>query len=221
MEHCSANAEAVSSNPVEAPRTFCGLALRLLKSQSQLLWSVVVIFDTKRRTTRLKVRNSLGNKFACVSITCKVYRNWMLIKFTEWSSVIVLRKGHRKAQVALVFYRPGVTGEQELILLRAGIFSTQQDVSDLTICPFHRSELGTGWRRSSNTCRVPNEIAYHSQGKENTKSVKGDRGVFSPCTVFTHDQWKNLIFCLINGYFLFCTHCRTFCELPILMILKK
>ena len=38
----------------------------------------------------------------------------------------------------------GVTEEQELVLLRAGIFTTQQDVSDLTICPFHRSELGTG-----------------------------------------------------------------------------
>ena len=71
----------------------------------------------------------------------------------------------------------GVTGEQELIPLRAGIFTTQQDVSDLNICPFHRSELGIGWRRSSNTCRVPNEIVHHSQGKGNTKSVKGDRGV--------------------------------------------
>ena len=98
----------------------------------------------------------------------------------------------------------GVTGEQELILLRAGIFTAQQDVSDLAICPFHRSELGTGWRRSSNTCRVPNEIAHHSPGKGNTKSVKGDRGVFSPCTDCTHDQWKNLIFCLMKGYFLFC-----------------
>ena len=71
----------------------------------------------------------------------------------------------------------GVTGEQELTLLKAGIFTAQQDVSNLSICPFHRSELGIRWRRSSNTCRVPNEIAYHSQGKGNIKSVKGDRGV--------------------------------------------
>ena len=71
----------------------------------------------------------------------------------------------------------GVTGEQELILLRAGIFTAQHDVRNLSICPFHRSELGIGWRRSSNTCRVPDEIAHHSQGKGNTKSVKGDRGV--------------------------------------------
>ena len=71
----------------------------------------------------------------------------------------------------------GVTGEQVLILLRAGIFTAQHDVSNLSICPFHRSELDIGWRRSSNTCRVPDEIAHHSQGKGNTNSVKGDRGV--------------------------------------------
>ena len=35
-EHCSAIAEAMGSNPVEAPKTFFGLTLRLLKSQSQL-----------------------------------------------------------------------------------------------------------------------------------------------------------------------------------------
>ena len=70
-----------------------------------------------------------------------------------------------------------VTGEQELILLRVGIFTMQQDASNLSICPFHRSELGIGWRRSSNACRVPNETAYHSHGKRNIKSVKGDRGV--------------------------------------------
>ena len=81
-----------------------------------------------------------------------------------------------------------VTGEQELTLLRGGIFTAQQDVSDLTICPFYRSEFGTGWRRSSNTCRVPNEIEHHRPGKGNTKSVKGDRSVFSPCTDCTHDQ---------------------------------
>ena len=37
----------------------------------------------------------------------------------------------------------GVTGAQELILLRAGIFTTQQDVSDLTICPWLEKEFQT------------------------------------------------------------------------------
>ena len=48
-----------------------------------------------------------------------------------------------------------------------------KDINVLTICPFHRSELGTGWRRSQNTCRIPDEIASHGKGK----CVKGDRGV--------------------------------------------
>ena len=31
---------------------------------------------------------------------------------------------------------------EELILLRAATFTTQKNISNLTICPFHRSELG-------------------------------------------------------------------------------
>ena len=33
VEHCSADAEAMGSNPVEAPKTLFGLNLRLLKLQ--------------------------------------------------------------------------------------------------------------------------------------------------------------------------------------------
>ena len=40
----------------------------------------------------------------------------------------------------------GVKNESELILARAGIFyMSAKDVNNLTICPFHRSDLGTGW----------------------------------------------------------------------------
>ena len=52
----------------------------------------------------------------------------------------------------------GVENESELILARAGIFyMSAKDINALTICPFHRSELGTGWRRSQNTCRILDE----------------------------------------------------------------
>ena len=62
----------------------------------------------------------------------------------------------------------------ELILARAGTFyMSAKDINALTICPFHRSELGTEWRKSQNTCRIPGKIASHSKGK----GVKGDRGV--------------------------------------------
>ena len=50
-------------------------------------------------------------------------------------------------------------------------YMSAKDINALTICPFHRSELGTGWRRSQNTCRIPDEIASHGKGK----GVKGDR----------------------------------------------
>ena len=39
VEHCSANAEAMDSNPVEALKFFSGLNLQLLKLQLQLRWS--------------------------------------------------------------------------------------------------------------------------------------------------------------------------------------
>ena len=59
-----------------------------------------------------------------------------------------------------------VENDSVLILARAGIFyMSAKDINALTICPFHRSELGTGWRRSQNTCRIRDEIASHGKGK--------------------------------------------------------
>ena len=75
-------------------------------------------------------------------------------------------QGHKSA-----WFFSAVENESELILARAGIFYISANA--LTICPFHRSELGTGWQRSQNTCRIPDEIASQGKGKD----VKGDRGV--------------------------------------------
>ena len=79
-----------------------------------------------------------------------------------------------------LWYFNGVNGEKELILLRARICMMQHYVRDLPFVPFIVL--------SSNTCRVLNEIAHHSQGKRNKKSAKGDKGVASPCTDCTLDQ---------------------------------
>ena len=54
--------------------------------------------------------------------------------------------------------------EVDLILSRAGIFETPEDIHDFTICPTHRSNLGTGvgWIRCSiSRCRVPREVCGH------------------------------------------------------------
>ena len=46
----------------------------------------------------------------------------------------------------------GIESKADLILARVGIFLTfltSKDLSSFNICPFHRSELGIGWRRNS------------------------------------------------------------------------
>ena len=63
------------------------------------------------------------------------------------------------------------------ILSRANIFETTKDIDDFTICPTHRSNLGVGWRRGSNSrCRVPKEVSSH--GKDMVKSIpEVNRGI--------------------------------------------
>ena len=46
VEHCSTNAEAMGSNPVEALKFFSGLNLQLLKLRLQLRWSNLYFNDT-------------------------------------------------------------------------------------------------------------------------------------------------------------------------------
>ena len=58
--------------------------------------------------------------------------------------------------------------EADLILSRAGILDTPKDIDDFTICPIHRSNLGTGvgWIRGSiSRCIVPKEVCGHSKGR--------------------------------------------------------
>ena len=53
----------------ERDRTFTG------KVVESACYTSIYVFDTKRLTSRFKVRKALNNKFVCVVITCKVYRN--------------------------------------------------------------------------------------------------------------------------------------------------
>ena len=58
--------------------------------------------------------------------------------------------------------------EVDLILSRAGIFETPKDIDDFTICPTHRSNLGTGvgWICGSiSRCRVIKEVYGHGKGR--------------------------------------------------------
>ena len=88
----------------------------------------------------------------------------------------------------------GIESETDLILARVGIFSvTSRDLSSFNICPFHRSELGIGWRRNSysSSCQVPKEIANHIERRG--KPVKADRGVGNNISDYIHQQTGILI----------------------------
>ena len=67
--------------------------------------------------------------------------------------------------------------EVDLVLARAGIFETPKDIDDFTNCLTHKSNLGVGWNRGSNSrCRVPKEMSGHGKGR--VKSIpKADRGI--------------------------------------------
>ena len=71
-----------------------------------------------------------------------------LVKRSQVSDIIPLLSckrdisGHKKA-VGI----SDVESEVELILARSSIFNPSSDISELTICPSHRSSLGIGWRR--------------------------------------------------------------------------
>ena len=83
----------------------------------------------------------------------------------------------------------GIESETDLILARVGIFSvTSSDITSFNICPYHRSELGIGWRRNSysNSCQVPKEIANHIERRG--KPVKADRGVGKNISAYIHQQ---------------------------------
>jgi hypothetical protein len=53
------------------------------------------------------------------------------------------------------------------------MFKTPHNIEEITICPNHRSVLGVGWSRGSNTrCRIPKEVSGHKG-----KLPRADRGV--------------------------------------------
>jgi hypothetical protein len=53
------------------------------------------------------------------------------------------------------------------------LFRAPRNIDELTVCPHHRSTLGVGWSRGSNTrCRVPKQFSGHKG-----KFPKANRGI--------------------------------------------
>ena len=81
-----------------------------------------------------------------------------------------------------------VETEIELILSRTVTsFTTELNLSELTICPRHRSSLGIGWRRGSNNCQIPSPISSHDGQAQ--KVPKAERGLAKDSC---HFIWKKL-----------------------------
>ena len=88
------------------------------------------------------------------------------MKYT-WCLLVTTVYWHKSLQFTKKFCKfSDAENEVDLTLTRAGIFKTPKDIDDLTICPTHRSNLGVGWSRGSNSrCRVPKEVFGHGEGR--------------------------------------------------------
>ena len=69
-----------------------------------------------------------------------------------------------------------IDSEVELILARASISFSPQNIDKMTVRPAHRASLGTGWsRRVPDKCKVPSILSHHSE--DISKRSKADRGL--------------------------------------------
>ncbi|KAL9972551.1 hypothetical protein ACROYT_G018879 [Oculina patagonica] len=66
-----------------------------------------------------------------------------------------------------------VETEVDLILARAEVFTFPENIGQFTICPYHRSSLGTGWRCGSQRCQVPEKLSGHSEDRRWPKAERG------------------------------------------------
>ena len=71
------------------------------------------------------------------------------------------------------FQFAGVETEVDLIFATCGIFEKPALFSQMTICPYHRSSLGIGWRASAKLCCVPENVSGHSE----RGPLKAERGL--------------------------------------------
>ena len=76
--------------------------------------------------------------------------------------------GH-KSSIGLV----DIESEVDLILARASMFTFPKNIKQFTICPAHRSKLGTGWKQAEQVkCKIPAILSGHSDNVR--KKPKGE-----------------------------------------------
>lgn len=95
-------------------------------------------------------------------------------RYTAERKVVSLSSCQKDITSHLAYYKfSGIATEVDLILSRTGTFSYEVDeIAKLMICPFHRDIFGTGWKRPTRQCTVPDSLAAHKKGR-----AKPDRGI--------------------------------------------
>ncbi|KAL9982266.1 hypothetical protein ACROYT_G004292 [Oculina patagonica] len=94
-----------------------------------------------------------------------------------------------------------VETEVYLILARAAVFTFPENIGQFTICPYNLSSLGTGWRRGSQRCQVPEKLSGHS---EDRRWPKAERGLGKREVKLIH-QWTGVFVAVGSGV---CRICR-------------
>ena len=65
------------------------------------------------------------------------------------------------------------------------------NVSEMTVCPLHRSSFGIGWRTASRLCSVPRDVSGHK--KESKEVPVTERGITLQHSMHIFELTKNLV----------------------------
>ena len=107
--------------------------------------------------------------------TCN-YRGYFLCSYGDTQVIPLISCTKEISSHTASYHFSGIRDEVDLILSRAGVLRQPANVGSMTICPLHRSKLGLGWIKGTNTrCRVPALLSNH--GKKSTTWPKCDRGI--------------------------------------------
>ena len=157
--------------------TLCNLERSLCqKKKKNTLKSNIVIYDSASRVIRTRVFTSV--EIESVALRHRL-KNWKMerncsfrrlvdgqcgqdprsTKVQDLVPLLTCNKDISRHKSSLgLMTGSGVDTEVELILARSSIFSFPSNISDMDICPAHRSSLGIGWRRGLARCRIPASV---------------------------------------------------------------
>ena len=96
-------------------------------------------------------------------------KNTEVIPLLQCNREIAGHKSRQKSTWKIANVETGL----ELILDRAAIFTFPENIAQLTICSYHRSSLGIGWRSGSQRCQIPRDLSNHSDERKRPRGKRG------------------------------------------------